>query len=54
MQICDMRLKGTFGLMTVHTIMEDMHSSTDGLKCLVEGNGSENYIVRLILHCINS
>ena len=53
MQICDMRLKGSFGNMTMPTIIDDLFRNDDNLKCFVIGSDGVEYDVNLILHCKN-
>jgi len=38
MQICDMRLKGTFGNMTDHTIMSDLSIQNNDFISIVRDN----------------
>ncbi len=38
MQICDMRLKGTFGNMTDQTIMSDLSIQNNDFKSIVRDN----------------
>ena len=38
MQICDMRLKGTFGNMTDHTIIDDLSIQNNDYKSIVRDN----------------
>ena len=52
MQICDMRLKGSFGNMSVPTIIDDLISSSE-LKCFITESDGVEYDVSLDLHCKN-
>jgi hypothetical protein len=48
-----MRLKGSFGNMTMPTIIDDLFRNDDNLKCFVIGSDGVEYDVNLILHCKN-